>query len=136
MTDESFIAAAESACFAEPWTKADIHTLMEGGYCIYEIIPDTGYALGRISFDEAELYRIAVLPDKRRRRAGTELLERFIGKCRERGASKVFLEVRSKNTPAVSLYEKHGFTLISTRKRYYGDDDALIYQLDTGVQEN
>ena len=130
MTDETFIAQTESVCFARPWTEEDIHALTASGDCVCEVIPDVGYALGRVSFEDAELYRIAVLPGKRQQGAGTELLRSFAGKCAEKGADKIFLEVRSKNTNAVRLYEKYGFRLISVRKRYYGDDDALIYQYD------
>ena len=38
------------------------------------------------------------------------------------------LEVRCSNTPAVKLYEKHGFKKIGTRRRFYHDpeEDALI----------
>ena len=38
------------------------------------------------------------------------------------------LEVRVSNTPAISLYEKNGFSSIGVRKHYYQDnnEDALI----------
>lgn len=128
MTDTDFIAYAEGVCFSRPWTAGDIAACTESMDGVCAVDEGVGYAFGRISFDEAELYRIAVLPDKRGRGAGSALLARFIQKCTERGAVKIFLEVRSENVPAVKLYEKHGFRHISTRRGYYGDDDALIYE--------
>ena len=122
-----FIARCESVCFERPWTADEVQACVCGEYGVCVTEPDVGYALGRISFDEAELYRIAVLPEKRRSHAGVGLLDRFVGLCSERGAAKIFLEVRSKNVPAIKMYEQYGFVLISVRKNYYGDDDALIY---------
>ena len=130
MDRAEFIAAVERECFAKAWTVDDVRaeTGSEYGVCVVE--EGVGYALGRISFDEAELHRIAVLPEKRRAGEGSRLLERFIRECSERGAEKVFLEVRAKNVPAISLYERHGFSRISVRKGYYGDDDAVVYLLN------
>ena len=130
MNREEFIVYAESVCFDDPWTAESVKAAVEGGYGVCAVEDGIGYAIGRISFDEAELHRIAVLPEKRRGHAGDRLLERFISECSERGAEKLFLEVRSMNTPARRLYEKHGFAVISVRKGYYGDDDAVIYMLD------
>ena len=128
----SFISYAESVCFTRPWTADEVQSAVCGEYGISVTEPDVGYALGRQSFDEAELYRIAVLPEKRGNGAGGDLLDRFIAACGERGVCRIFLEVRSKNEPAVKLYKSRGFKLISVRKGYYGDDDALIYILGSG----
>ena len=122
-----FIAAAENVCFTKGWSAADIRAELESGYGVCCIDDGVGYALGRVSFDEAELHRIAVLPEKRRTGAGERILRQFIDECSRRGAGKIFLEVRSKNLPAVKLYEKCGFSRISVRKNYYGDDDAAVY---------
>lgn len=128
MTDERFIAQSEAVCFSKPWTADDIHALMISGDCVYEVIPDVGYALGRVSYEEADLYRIAVLPEKRRQGAGKRLLESFVKDCAQKGAKSIYLDVRSKNEAAVSMYEGFGFERIWVRKMYYGDDDALIYR--------
>ena len=134
MNDAEFIAYAESVCFENPWTAENVNVQLDSEYSVCAVERDTdgegiGYALGRVSFDEAELYRIAVLPDKRRAHSGSRLLERFVSLCAERGAEKIFLEVRSANVPARRLYEKHGFSEISVRRGYYSDDDAVIYLL-------
>ena len=83
-----------------------------------------GYATGVKLGADSELYRIAVLPQYRKQGLAKELLERFLEKC----GGGCCLEVRSKNTAAIALYESAGFTQISRRKGYYGDDDALIYR--------
>lgn len=122
-----FIARSEAVCFSNGWTADDIRAELESGCGVCCTEEGIGYAIGRISFDEAELHRIAVLPEKRRSGAGERLLRHFLDECGKKGAVKVFLEVRSKNLSAVRLYERCGFMRIAVRKNYYGDDDAVVY---------
>ena len=121
----------EKACFEEPWTEESIKNQLSGENCVFTVSEEdgkmTGYAFGTVIIDEGELYRIAVAPEKRGEGIGEKLLLEFVEKCRETGAVKLFLEVRSRNVPARGLYEKTGFKEISVRKGYYGDDDAVIY---------
>jgi ribosomal-protein-alanine N-acetyltransferase len=45
----------------------------------------------------------------------------------ERGCSFAYLEVRTNNTAAISMYEKYGYDILYTRKKYYIDgDDAYV----------
>lgn len=126
------IAEMEQICFSEPWSEASVAAQLESGNSVFARAYDggrlIGYALGAAAFDEAELYRLAVLPGERRRGFGEGLLNDFLQECRRRGAVRVFLEVRTKNTPALSLYRKAGFAQIAVRKGYYGDDDAVIME--------
>ncbi len=49
--------------------------------------------------------------------------------CKEKATEEqldVFLEVAKENTPALSLYEKNGFHVISTRKDYYEGQDGFL----------
>ena len=55
--------------------------------------------------------------------------ERLHGEMKSRGAACCFLEVRSRNSAAIALYEKAGYEYISTRRNYYPDDDAAIYRI-------
>ena len=51
---------------------------------------------------------------------------------RGRGLETTFLEVRSKNAPALALYRAYGFEEVGVRKGYYKnpDDDAIIMLLN------
>ncbi len=125
------ICGLEKACFDNPWTEKSVESCLTAETGIYSLYNEggktEGYAFGTVICDEAELYRIAVLPDSRRKGTGMKLISAFIAECEKRGAEKIFLEVRSRNIPARGLYEKAGFEEISVRKNYYGDDDAVIY---------
>lgn len=125
------ISGLEKTCFDNPWTEQAVKSCLSaetGVYCLsVDGEKNEGYVFGAVICDEAELYRIAVLPDSRRNGTGGRLLADFIAECEKRGAVKIFLEVRSRNIPARRLYESRGFEEISVRKNYYGDDDAVIY---------
>ncbi len=131
MTDVEKIYLMEKQCFSDPWSEKSLEAQLSGGNAIWFVYEENGvpagYVLGTEVCGEAELYRIAVLSEYRRRGIGEKLMESFLGKCREMQVEKVFLEVRSLNVPAISLYEKYGFERISVRKGYYGDDDAVIF---------
>ena len=43
---------------------------------------------------------------------------------------KLWLEVRLKNTVARMFYEKMGMQTVGRKPNYYGDDDALVMELD------
>jgi len=87
-----------------------------------------GYALFSIVAGEAELLRIAVDPECRRKGIGRRLFSRMLEKLRAEKAEKLFLEVRSKNEAAIGLYRSFGMTGAGCRKNYYSDpaEDALI----------
>lgn len=97
----------------------------------------TGYLLGTVIPPEAEILRIAVSPAERRRGRGEALLSAFLSGAGARGVSRTFLEVRTDNLPAVSLYRKCGFFDVSVRKNYYRDPiaDALVMRRTLGEQE-
>lgn len=131
MTDAEKIHLLEKECFSDPWSITSIENQLSSEQTIFMIHEENGeaagFALGTQVCGEAELYRIAVSDKFRRRGIGERLLTDFLEQCRKRGAGKVFLEVRSRNIPAISLYEKAGFEKIAVRKGYYGDDDAVIF---------
>jgi ribosomal-protein-alanine N-acetyltransferase len=81
-----------------------------------------------MAYDEAHVTTIGVDPNYQGRGLGELLLLCMIDEAVARGAGWLTLEVRVSNTPAQTLYQKYGFTVQGTRKRYYSDnhEDALI----------
>ncbi|HEY0729217.1 MAG TPA: GNAT family N-acetyltransferase, partial [Pyrinomonadaceae bacterium] len=68
----------------------------------------------------------------RRRGYGALLLGRVLDEARRKHATTAFLEVRSGNSAAQSLYQKCGFKPIARRANYYSDppEDAVVMSLD------
>lgn len=127
------LSELENACFFDPWDISALEYQAKNENAVVEIktegMKPIGYALGTVVCGEAELYRIGVIPEFRGNGFGKAILEEFLNSCRKKSAEKVFLEVRSRNIPAIALYKSAGFAQLAVRKGYYGDDDALIFEL-------
>jgi ribosomal-protein-alanine N-acetyltransferase len=130
------IAALEAESFTDPWSEKDIFSIVcsEGGICFAALDDDgvlVAYVFGRLIAPEGEIYRIAVRADRRQRGVGYRLLSYALKTERGRGLETTFLEVRSRNTAAISLYRAHGFEEVGRRTGYYQNpaDDAIIMLL-------
>lgn len=73
-----------------------------------------------------DIMDIVVDNSYRRQKIGSLLMDEMITNSKE--DSKFYLEVNVKNEPAIQMYEKFGFKRIHTRKKYYGEEDALIME--------
>lgn len=126
------VARLEAQVFSTPWSKqALMDTLLEEHILFYTALADedvAGYCGIYLAADEGEITNVAVAPPFRRHKVAQELLEKTMTKAYEKGARKIFLEVRSQNEPAIRLYQKAGFYQIGVRKNYYQkpQDDALV----------
>ncbi|MBS7263402.1 MAG: ribosomal protein S18-alanine N-acetyltransferase [Eubacteriales bacterium] len=126
------VCELERACFAHPWTLRDITDQLNSPFGLYYIAVEDGRVLGYVgSFmgaDVVYINNVAVFAAVRRRGIATGLIEALKAGAREREATGLTLEVRSRNLPAIALYEKTGFQRAGFRKNYYTDpsDDAII----------
>ncbi|MCH2134773.1 MAG: GNAT family N-acetyltransferase [Phycisphaerales bacterium] len=64
----------------------------------------------------AEIKRLRVLSEFRRRGIGASLLDHAVKFCRSRDYVKIVLDVRKERDPAIHLFEKAGFFLARTRE--------------------
>lgn len=86
-----------------------------------------GYFNILIVSGSAEIINIAVHEDFRKKGVASSLLRSMENESKKRNCNKIFLEVARNNT-AYKLYKDFGFIEIHTRKKYYGDTDALIME--------
>ena len=131
--DLEAMAELERRCFPDPWSFRLLSDLLGAPYdSVFVLVSEDtllGYVNVRVLGDEAELMRIAVVPEERGKRYGLTLLRAGLVEMCARGAEAATLEVRAGNAAAIRLYEKHGFLLAGRRKKYYENpvEDALIY---------
>ena len=85
-----------------------------------------GYAVASYAGDVAELQRIGVAPEARRRGLARELLADVVRRAREDDAERVLLEVREDNVGALAFYAAQGFSELSRRPRYYRDGATAV----------
>lgn len=134
----------ETSCFDRPYSKQQLETEFQNRQstflgitvdgAVLELehggtpVPLCGYALFYTLADRSvELFRIAILPDARRRGLAGRLLDEIRLRATDLKHKKIFLEVSQNNHGACALYEKRGFETVSRRKAYYADrSDALI----------
>lgn len=143
--DSAKLATLDRRCFPSPWTEGSFRTMLEvpgteGLVLLPTEAPRAGpateshaYVLWSRIADEAELLRIGVRRDLRRRGLASALLDRMIERLTIQGVGIVYLEVRRGNTGAIELYRRFGFTQTGLRPGYYDNgEDALVMASRTG----
>ena len=132
----SAVAELERVCFpADPWSEALYRAALDNPavavlLALGEDGAPLGYAVLSTVLDEGNLDNIAVAPAYRRQGVADALLSVVTGFGREH-LSRLMLEVRASNAPAIALYEKYGFAAVGRRKNYYDAprEDAVLMTL-------
>lgn len=74
---------------------------------------------------------VAMLQEHRGKKIGEALMMEGINGISTRKGDEIYLEVRTSNGPAISLYHKLGFQIKSVLKSYYRDgEDANLMALE------
>jgi [ribosomal protein S18]-alanine N-acetyltransferase len=116
---------------AAPWSTDDFRLASRRNLSL-RVAEEDGAVCGLIVFrtiaDEVEIMNLAVDSSRRRRGAGSRLLEDVIRACKGAGVRKIFLEVRDSNEAARNFYSRMGFTEAGRRRQYYRQpvEDALV----------
>jgi ribosomal-protein-alanine N-acetyltransferase len=78
---------------------------------------------------------VAVVPERRQQGLGEGLMAAAAEEARLRGATRLFLEVSTRNPAARGLYQRLGFAQVGRRKAYYANgDDALVLSKDLSAR--
>ncbi|MGM1060978.1 ribosomal protein S18-alanine N-acetyltransferase [Saccharothrix sp. Mg75] len=115
----------------DPWSEQAFRSELDhgnhyvGAYLGGELI---GYAGLALTDFESSVHTIAVVRDHQGGGVGKALLRTLLAKADEAGLP-VFLEVRTDNVPAITLYLAHGFEHLGLRRRYYQPSGADAYTM-------
>lgn len=133
VADTDKVYRIETSSFFRPMPKKDLVNDIEKNkhkiHFVYEKNGETvGFYIISKILDEVEIYTIAVDELYRGQKIASNMLEHLINFSKEMKVSKIWLEVSTKNIPAINLYEKFGFEKIRLRKNYYSltNEDAYI----------
>jgi [ribosomal protein S18]-alanine N-acetyltransferase len=132
------IAAAERQI--AQWSAAAYAQLLGDGYTAWvsertdsnEIV---GFIVVRLVAPEAEILNLAVNPANREQGLATGLFKVVLASLLKGRATRLYLEVRPSNTPAISFYQKHLFTLAGVRPHYYRDPAEAALVMARAVSE-
>jgi len=125
--DAPNFADIEKQVFPSPWRAASFR---EGpayrGWSFWRGDRMVAFLYVQKVLDEAEIIRIAVLPDWQRKGLAGRLWQALITNAECRDLERVSLEVSTANEPARAFYERLGFEISGRRRDYYAQgEDAL-----------
>lgn len=126
------VSELEKECFkGESWSFGTIASAFENPSYEMLVAEEEGEILGYgctcTTLDTCDLENVLVAEEYRRGGIGRAILNALLDNARERGALKVFLEVRVSNSAALRLYLSCGFVGVHARTRYYSDgEDCLV----------
>lgn len=129
--DFNAITSAKEFGYADEWNLDMLLSAQKNGnFYGFKCVEDgevLGYLHYSTSLDGLDVNSVFVFPMHRKKGVGKTLLLAVLEKAKEIKAEKIFLEVREGNAPAIALYQKLGFNVISERKNYYsGGENAKI----------
>ncbi len=81
-----------------------------------------GFLIVQLLQDEMEILDIAVKETYQQKKIATKLINYLFDNYN----IDTFLEVNINNEKAINLYKKFNFKILSTRNKYYKDEDAYI----------
>lgn len=135
----------DAKSFARPWPGHDYadelqneSAIVFGAYRDEQLV---GAICARVVYDELWIFRIMTLPDFRRNKIATQLLQNLESLVsKSHGQMDMWLEVSVENTAAISFYEAEGFVKQYVRKEYYQSEtrsnakvDAMLMKRETRI---
>ena len=125
----SALAELEVLCFADPWSETALREELSNPCAHFLVALYDGNVAGYLGChhigNEGFVTNVAVFPTYRRAGIGRALVQTALNEP----LSRLALEVRASNEPAIALYRSLGFVEDGRRPRFYAHptEDALLY---------
>ncbi|WP_082368511.1 ribosomal protein S18-alanine N-acetyltransferase [Piscinibacter sakaiensis] len=132
------VLEVERAAYEFPWSRGNFVDSLHAGYAAWLLHDEhpglAGYAIAMAGVDEVHLLNLTVAPPRQREGHARWMLEALVAWCRLKAAPMLWLEVRTSNARARTLYGRFGFREIGTRRAYYPAaqgrrEDAVVMSL-------
>ena len=108
----------------------DLESLLTKDYFHLLVYEKENQVIGFLAYslliDSVDILDIYVDKEYRQQKIASLLIDYMISMVDPK--TSFLLEVAVDNLPAISLYEKFGFKVIHTRKKYYGQKDAYVME--------
>ncbi|PWT92520.1 MAG: ribosomal-protein-alanine N-acetyltransferase [Acidobacteria bacterium] len=135
LADVDQVRKIEKASFRSPWPRSYFVQEINRNPISYSIVlrdPSknvVAFCIAWIMNDVLHINNIATDPKCRKRGYAQTVLESMLDLGRSYGCIEVKLEVRVSNEPAIRLYERLGFQVVSKISKHYDDngEDAFVY---------
>lgn len=121
--DLKYIAELEARTFSDAWKEKSIQETFCQKQAFITVAEEDGVPVGYVIIyyvlEEAEIARIAVDEQYRRKGVGGQLLDYSCACCKEKNIERLLLDVRESNEGAILFYQKYGFQTDGIRKNFY-----------------
>lgn len=124
--DIAFVESLEQQSFHDAWKASMLENELDNKLTSYLIMEEGSMPMGYAGFwlvaGEAQITRVAVLPQQRGKGYGKLLTKALLELAWSLGADAVTLEVRAGNLAAQKAYLANGFKNEGIRPNYYEDN--------------
>jgi ribosomal-protein-alanine N-acetyltransferase len=132
--DMAEVLEIEHQGFEFPWSEEDFIRCLRQRNCIGMVAEHDDRVIGFMIYElhrtRLHLLNFAVAQDCRRRRAGTQMLAKLLGKLSSQRRTRIVLEVRETNLAAQLFFRNLNFRAVSVLRDFYDDttEDAYLMQ--------
>lgn len=139
MQDLDTLMPIEHAAYPVPWSRGNFIDSLVAGYVADKLLGADGhwrgYYVAMPGVAEMHLLNLTVAPEHQGRGHARSMLDALVARCRARGDTQLWLEVRQSNLRAQALYLRYGFRQMGLRRGYYPvprgpREDAIVMSLD------
>jgi ribosomal-protein-alanine N-acetyltransferase len=118
--------------FANPWDREFLENISKTIFLVFGQHELYGFLIagcghGNVS---ASLLKVAVHPEHRRKGIATNLIYKLVEMLKDRQIAQVEVIVLETCEPAISLYKKFGFNVVSTIPQASHNDDLWVMKLE------
>lgn len=132
LDDLEQVMEIENENFSVPWTETGFFTFLIREDTLFLVAQEKEEILGYCGVvmvqDEGDITNVAVKKSWQNQGVGKKLMEELVKYTEQEGVTRLFLEVRASNEPAIHLYQNMGFVQTGIRKNYYEEprEDGIM----------
>lgn len=132
LDDLEQVMEIENENFSVPWTETGFFSFLIREDTLFLVAQEGEEILGYCGVvmvqDEGDITNVAVKKNRQNQGVGKKLMEELVKYTEQEGVTRLFLEVRASNEPAIHLYQNMGFVQTGIRKNYYEEprEDGIM----------
>ena len=132
--DLADVVAIEQVCFESPWCETDFLDCLRQRNCIGMVAEHDGRVIGFMIYEvpknRIHLLNVAVAPEHRHCGVARQMIRKLMGKLVNQKRSRIVVEVRETNLPALLFFRSLGFRATDIRRDFYEEtnEDAYLMQ--------
>ena len=128
------VLTIERLIYDSPWSQAKFTDSLNNPKTLASLLTIDeqvlGYFVATHSSDSVDLLNICIHPEHQHQGLGTQLFDYLTQQIQTLNLNTIFIEVRASNKSTLLFYQKLGFKVIDSRKKYYSNGEyAKILRL-------